>query len=170
MATQLLQRLSKNTVETPVQAQTVAEPEVNPVEAAVRTFEAEQTALTELMAEHHGVLDQFDAMANAYNDALSAAKLAIKQYEGDLGKCYKGPFSTRKGSTTVTFDRTKLPEEILGLPGVLVIDNGALKGLEENPLITPEWRALITAAKTTTTAGPSIVGPKEVSLAIGGKK
>lgn len=144
-------------------------PKLNPVEEAARTFEEQQTALIEFMQQHNTVFERFELLASAYNDTLSAAKLAIKEFDGDLAKVYKGPFSVRKGNTTVTFDETLLNEDVKKLPGVLSVNSAVLKTFEDNPLLTAQQRANIAAAKLVSQAAPSVVGPKEITVNLGKK-
>ena len=147
----------------------VQQPKMNPVEEAARAFEQHQSELADFMAKNNATFERFDLLASAYNDSLSATKLAIKDYDGDLTKVYKGPFSIRKGNTTVTFDEAVLTADVKALPGVLTVNSAVLKTFEENPLLTPAQRANIAAAKQISQAAPSVVGPKEIVVNLGKK-
>jgi len=134
--------------------------EVHPVEVAVRDFEAQQRALKEFMAANDRVFDQFNALVDAYNRTLVAAKGQVRDTDALQG-VYVGPFTKTKAPESVTFDAAKLPDKIKKLPGVLTADNKVLKALIEGRTVSVDD---VRDAMLVTVGTPRVTGPKEIEV------
>lgn len=161
--------IHRRSLEKAVATETV-EPEVqqeNPVVAAVEAFRTARTAVQQFVADNQALSDEFWTLASEHNDRLSAVKLALKNHPSaglDIS-----PFALKKGASSTVFDGSMLTPEIRALPGVLVLDQKALKQYLNNPILSDELREIIRQAGTTTTAASAVTGPGEIALNLGDK-
>lgn len=136
------------------------------LEAELDAFKQYKRALSDYAREHQDVLVGLASRVAQYNASINGVKESIRAFGTDaLPPIDLAGFSRTKQSVSVSYDITKLPEEVLAMPGIVkkteVVDKAVLEALTKAGAID----AAITAeAKVETPGTASIKGPGEISL------
>lgn len=88
------------------------------VTAAIKKFDRAKTNLQQFCADNNDVMQQYTILVDSYNYALNAVKSELKSVEDPDG-FKSGDFRKTKGSSGHKYDPSKLPAELLAIPGVI---------------------------------------------------
>lgn len=123
----------------------------------VEEFSSARDDVLKLIAEHEQVFGEFFRLAEIYNAKHALAKDSVKNHV-PAGPVQLGLFKRDKASVSVKYDPTKLPDNVLLMPGVVTdVDPQILDVLHKTGVLTD---AVVKDSRTVTTGTAKVGGPQ----------